>query len=91
MKRTLKFFRPDYGETIEDAYEHTFKTAFPDDIQFLAQEYAEFYHNNRDGWEAHWPMVFVVADENDSILGTYEVERDSMPVFSARLKNDQQK
>lgn len=85
----LKFWRPDYSETVDDADEFEIKHFDPtDDLDFAAEEYAEYYHSNRDGWECSWPIVFYIADEDGKFLGRVSVERESRPHFSGRLIED---
>jgi hypothetical protein len=76
------FWIEDYSGTIEDADLHEVKQfGDADDLQWAAEQYAEYYHDNRDGWEASWPLVFSVADENGKFLGKVSVERESRPEF----------
>ena len=84
MKTKLKFWRPDYSETIDDAYE--FEVNFSDDLEFSAEEYAEYYHDNRDGWEDSWPILFSVGSLDGKFLGNVSVDREHRAAFSGRLK-----
>lgn len=52
-----------------------------DDVDEAAEEYAEYFHNNRDGWENTWPLEFVVHDGTNYFV--VEVEREYDPTFSA--------
>lgn len=86
VTRILKFYRPDYGEGIEDADPFEFNTLSPNDLEYAAEKYAEYYHAHRDGWEASWPIEFHIADEQGNFLGVYVVDRRSEPVFEASKK-----
>jgi len=52
-----------------------------DDVEEAAEQYADYFHGNRDGWENTWPLEFVVHDGEKFYL--VEVERDFDPTFSA--------
>lgn len=80
--KTLHFWREDCGEEFSDAEE--FNVFDMNDLEFCAEEYAEHYHDNRDGWECSWPIVFVVAKNDGTILGKVSVDREARPVFSGR-------
>lgn len=50
----------------------------------IAEDAAEDYHGNHDGWEATWPVVIHVYETEDGPeVARYEVERESEPVFTA--------
>ena len=51
--------------------------------RWTAQEAAEDYHNNHDGWEAIWPLTFVILDDGGNEKARYSVEREYDPVFYA--------
>lgn len=53
-----------------------------DDLDSCIETCAEYYHDNCDGWEDQWPLLFMLWIE-DQYLGTFEIERDFEPVFSA--------
>jgi hypothetical protein len=36
-----------------------------DDPDYLAEECAENYHHEHDGWEADWPLTFVLYETKD--------------------------
>lgn len=55
-----------------------------EDIEDAAEQYAEYFHNNRDGWENSWPIEFVVHDGRAFHL--VSVDRDYDPTFSAAIK-----
>lgn len=50
-----------------------------------AVDAAEDYHGNHDGWEDRWPIEIEIFDSEDGpSAGRFEVERESVPQFSAR-------
>jgi hypothetical protein len=54
------------------------------DLQDLAELAADDYHNNHDGWEASWPILFAIAATEDGPeLARFSVEVESQPVFNA--------
>lgn len=53
-----------------------------DDLEQLAEEAAEDYHSNHDGWEASWPVKFAIF-KGGNLLGKCEVELEFSPSFSA--------
>jgi hypothetical protein len=54
-------------------------------LRYVAQDCAEDYHSNHDGWECSWPITFTLYDSEDGpALACFEIERESEPVFYAR-------
>lgn len=50
----------------------------------IAEQCADDWHSNHDGWEAQWPRVFVLyADKEGPELARFEVERETVPHFMA--------
>lgn len=57
------------------------------DACFIVEDAAEDYHQKHDGWEASWPITFIVQLMDGTDLGTYDVERESVLAFySTRMK-----
>lgn len=57
-----------------------------DDLDMVAEDAADDYHSNHDGWEAAWPKVFAIHETEDGPeLARFEVQRDFAPTFSAAL------
>lgn len=48
----------------------------------MAEDAAEDFHSNHDGWETSWPLTFVIKQDGQ-VLGTFEVDRDTVPEFNA--------
>ena len=55
----------------------------PGDLGWVAEMAAEDYHSNHDGWEASWPLTFVITDMGGNRLGQCLVERETVPQFRA--------
>lgn len=53
-----------------------------DDLDSCIEACADYYHDNWDGWEDKWPLLFMLWID-DQYLGTFEIEREFDPVFSA--------
>ena len=52
--------------------------------RWMAQEAADDYHSNHDGWEATWPLTFSLHETEDGPeVARFEVERECQAVFWA--------
>jgi hypothetical protein len=57
------------------------------DAKLVAQDAAEDFHANHDGWEAVWPVVINLHEAEDGpSVCRLEVERESVPEFIAFLR-----
>ncbi|WP_099143351.1 hypothetical protein [Xenorhabdus kozodoii] len=56
--------------------------------RYLAGECAYDYYNNHDGYEDNWPIEITVFNNGESI-GTFSIELEFDPVFSATRKKDE--
>ena len=66
----------------ESFYE--FETTEDDFDRFTAQEVAQDYYDNHDGWEASWPLEFSLHEtEGGAELARFVVEMEAEPVFYA--------
>jgi hypothetical protein len=82
----MKYYVSDYSGP-EDAYE--LKTHWSGNSLFAAEEAAEHFHDNHDGWESTWPLVFVLLDDDLNELGRFSVDREAVPHFIAmRITED---
>jgi len=75
--------RPDHGEHFDDGDKWESNYDDPCDI---AEEYANYFHSERDGWEAFWPIAFCIYSKTGELLGEVEVERESIPSFSGTVR-----
>ena len=65
---------------------HTLKTLDrpPYYWDVIANECADDYHNNHDGWESTWPLRFFLRETEDGpIVAVFDVDREVVPQFSA--------
>lgn len=71
-------------ENEEERYE--FKTVFVSDSEtgrnWIAQDAAEDFYNNHDGWEASWPIDFSIFS-GEKFVGSFSVHCEAVPQFSA--------
>lgn len=50
----------------------------------IAEQCAEDWHNNHDGFEAAWPRVFALyRDKKGPAFARFEVELETVPQFNA--------
>jgi hypothetical protein len=52
----------------------------------MAEDAAQDYFDNHDGWESTWPLTFVILDEDLNELGSFVVEMEAVPQFWATKK-----
>lgn len=57
----------------------------PENIEYVAEDCAKFYHSNCDGWEDDWPVTFVIKDIEGKLLAKVEVELEYNPTFSSTV------
>lgn len=56
----------------------------PLEQQDIAEQCAEDFHSNHDGWEVVWPREFVLYETEDGpTLARFEVDMEARPEFSA--------
>lgn len=53
------------------------------DQSWIAEECADDFHSNHDGWESTWPMKFKLWDPQGNVVGVFEVDREYTPTFHA--------
>jgi hypothetical protein len=75
-----KYFYSDEDEDTAFEFESHHTEENPD---WIAEAAAEDYHDNHDGWEANWPLILTIWADDKRLLGKFEVERETTPVFSA--------
>ena len=57
-----------------------------DDVEEIAQEAADDFFSDHDGWENKWPCDFYIYSADGLLLGACKVEMEMTPYFSAYLK-----
>lgn len=73
--------------SFEDAYKHESDWS-EENLEYVAEDCAEDYHYNHDGWEDRWPLDFELWNHEGKFLGKFEVNREAVPEFNATLKTE---
>lgn len=61
----------------------------PHDWAWVAEECAEDYWHNHDGWECSWPATIHLREtEEGPIVATFEVHMEAVPSFTAYEPKD---
>ncbi len=79
------YYIPSRGETKDEAVQVSICTWEKRDAHHAAAQCAEHYHNYRLGFEEEWPVTLVLLGPNRELWGTWEVERECVPQFTAKL------
>jgi hypothetical protein len=67
----------------EDAQEFELRTIWePDQVEEVAEEAAEDYFHNHDGWESSWPRPITIFRDGKK-LRTVSVDMEAVPKFFA--------
>jgi hypothetical protein len=74
-----RYWRTDHGN---DATKYEFNPTWPNHHD-AAQDAADDYHSNHDGWEASWPVDFSV-ESPDGVVKSFSVDREARPEFYVR-------
>lgn len=78
---------PEYEETFQDGEQ--FDSNFEEDsANYIAEDYAEYFHGNRDGWDSSWPLRFDVYSQDGKLIGKFNVNREFRPEFYAEEFKD---
>ena len=52
--------------------------------RYIAEQAADDYHSNHDGWESEWPLGFALhKEEGGPAFASFTVEREAVPEFMA--------
>jgi hypothetical protein len=65
----------------EDDWPYEVRTRHTDPA-YIAEEAAQDFHSDHDGWEADWPLTIAVMKDGE-VLGKFTVEREAVPEFQA--------
>jgi hypothetical protein len=69
--------------TFGDDERYEFHSNFvPESKEWVAEDAAEDFFNNHDGWECTWPVALTVYS-GDECLGSFSVDMETVPRFSA--------
>lgn len=67
-----------------NGFELAVKDRPPYDWGYIAEECAEDYYHNHDGWECEWPQtVYLRETEEGPIVEVFSVDMEAVPQFSA--------
>jgi hypothetical protein len=56
----------------------------PREQKQVAEECAQDFHSNHDGWECRWPREFELFESEDGpAVAKLLIERESVPLFTA--------
>lgn len=55
-------------------------------LYHVAEDAAQDYFDNHDGWESSWPLTFVILDEDFNELGQFVVDMEAVPSFFVTKK-----
>lgn len=80
---------PNYGYAVLDHGEGDtpdfkfFSAHGETDLKWIAEGAAEDYFQHHDGWEASWPLTFVIFDDDEKEIGRVLVQHETVPSFRA--------
>lgn len=81
-KNVFRYFIEEYYGDPENSF--TLKTAWTKEtLNYVAEDAAEDFYHNHDGWESTWPLNFVILDEDFNELGKFVVNMEAVPSFLA--------
>jgi hypothetical protein len=82
IEKTYKYAVLEDHEHYEDAREFESKWG-PVDPEWIAEDAADYEYHDCDGWDRSWPLTFKIWDENGVELGSFLVDLEFDPTFSA--------
>lgn len=71
------------GETEEHYMLDVVKEIAENFPRMVAEQAAEDYHDNHDGWEDGWPVKINLHDPFKELIASFDVDLESAPIFSA--------
>lgn len=74
---TYKYYLPNYVGSEDEPYKFTGFAAW--DSENLAEDAANDFYHNHDGWKDKWPLTFCVLFEGEWIM--HKVDREMEPNF----------
>ena len=76
----MKYYIKDQGMTVKDAFTLPSKLSY--DMDSVAEEAAEHFHDRHGGWECDWPITFTIVYYDGHEVDV-TVEREYRPTFRA--------
>jgi len=67
------------GYSPEDGYELKNAGVYSDH-ESVAEDAADDFHSNHDGWKCRWPITFVV-ESPEGVIKKFSVDRETFPAF----------
>ena len=82
IKTMNKYFYSVGDKDFNDAFEIEVKYQYIDySVEDVAEEAAEDYYDNHDGWEATWPQTIHVWNDKEEYLGAADVHVEYQSSF----------
>ncbi len=78
-----KYIVEDFCETPDDVKTFSSNWDISVNPDYVAEDAAQDLFESHDGWEATWPLVFVLFSVTGYKLGRFSVELEHQPAFSA--------
>jgi hypothetical protein len=89
VHNTKNAFKYKVNESEFDKWAFDLETIWDkENLPGVAEDAADDFHSNHDGWENSWPCEFYIFDVDGNLLGVYVVERESSPIFIASEKKE---
>jgi hypothetical protein len=77
----MRYYIEEYDGGPEDSYYFDpFKST---DLRWAAEEAADYFFCEHDGWDSTWPLTFVLLDDSGVEVGRFMVEMEARPSFYA--------
>lgn len=84
MSNTYRYGIVEYDHGVDDGYKVETSWHLDDEaLGYIAEDAAEDFYNNCDGWESEWPLTFIIWDNDGKEMGRYRVVIESAPLFTA--------
>lgn len=80
-KHVYKYRVPEHSSETVYRYESEWSDWF---LEYLVEEVARDYHDQHEGWQHNWPLVFLITTDNGGVVGQFTVDRDVELGFTCR-------
>lgn len=89
MSKEKKYYYSVYEKGSEAEYRFEYNSIWSKDrLDFIAEEIADDYFSNHDGWEASWPLNIYIWDDKHEYIGACSVEMEAQPAFYAYVMKE---